>query len=85
MIRGRQEALAVNGWSRPDASLEQDHKARQILILGSQTVQDPRTEAGTADPRPAVIDQELRLRVGEALVITGPDYRNLVGLLGDVG
>src|SRR5688572_6407795 len=61
LIGGGKKALPVDGRSGPDTALEQHYKSGQVLVLRTEPVQNPRTEAGTADPCPSTVDQELRL------------------------
>ena len=78
LVRGGQEALTVDGGSRANTAFQQHHEAGQILVLTTEPVEDPGTEARTADPRPPVVDQELRLRMREAFVVAGADYREII-------
>src|SRR5215472_14842170 len=64
-----QEALAIDGGSGANSAFEKHHETRQILILCAEPVENPGPEAGPADPGPAVVDEKLRLRVCESLVI----------------
>ena len=84
LIGRRQEALAVHRRSRPHTAFQQHDEAGQILILAAETVENPRSQARPADPRPAVVDQELRLRMREALVIAGADDGEIVDALRSV-
>src|SRR5262245_50818230 len=81
LIGCRKEPLPVNRRSRPDASFEQNHETRQVLILCAETIQYPRAKTWPADTRPAIVDQKLRLRMRESLVITGADHRQIIGTL----
>src|SRR5207237_5971961 len=78
------KALAVNCRSGAHTAFEEHHKARQVLVLGAQPIQDPGTQAGPSDARPAVVDEELRLRVREALVKTGADDCDVIDSPGNI-
>ena len=84
LIGRRKKPLPVHRRTGPDAAFEQHHETRQVLVLAAEAVQNPRAEARPADARPAVVDQELRLRVREALVIAGADHGEIVGSLRNV-
>src|SRR5262249_17253356 len=81
LIDSRKEAVAIDAGAGAHAAFEQDHKAGKILVFGAEAVQDPGAQAGAPDPRPAVIDEELRLRVREALVVARPDNGEVVHTL----
>src|SRR6476659_4924990 len=80
LVSRRKEALPENGGAGANSAFEEDHEPWKILILGPETVEYPRAQAGAANPGPAVMDQKLRLRVRETLVIAGANYREFVGL-----
>ena len=84
LVSGGKEALAVDRRARADAAFEQDDEAGQILVLAAESVENPGAEAGPPDARPAVVDQELRLRVREALVEAGADDGEVVDAFGRV-
>ena len=79
LIDGRQKATtpqAVAG--ARDGTGDQHDKARQILILGSQPIVDPRSHGRPAEPPKASLKEELGWGVIEVLGMNRLDHADVV-------
>src|SRR6202035_617153 len=61
------------------------HEPRQVLVLGSESISDPRADAGTNEPCLArVHEQEGWLVIGH-IGVHGANHANVIDVLGRVG
>src|SRR5258706_16442007 len=58
---------------RAAAMIQKDHKRRQVLILGTQPVRDPRAEAGISLPDKPGIHLEQSGAMGETVGVTSSE------------
>ena len=81
LVHGRQEAAAERVLAAVGlhAAGDQDHEARQVLVLRAQTVGDPRAQRGTAGAGRAGVHQQFGRRVVELVGVHRVDDAHLVG------
>ena len=65
--------------------IQQHHVRWQVLILGAQSVGDPRTQARIALPQAAGIHLQQAGAMSKAVGMTGPNDRHVVDALGHFG
>src|SRR5438445_361202 len=81
LIAGRQEASTIACWAAKIVSSKHHHESWQVLVLASQTVIEPRTQARPDADHRACQDQILSGRVDGAVVPHAANHTDVVRML----
>ena len=85
LVDPRQKTVAPKLWTNDGFSRTQHDKPRQILVLGSKAITQPRTHAWAGGLSDARIHHEQRWFVIRDVCVHGPDDTDVVNTLSNLG